>query len=731
MWKEYSRSYMKNNRASAISILASALVSALFLAFLCSLFYNFWHAEIDHIIREEGDWQGRITGRLTAADISLIEGFANVEKVVVSFGLSEGEEVKADIYFKAKRTIFQDMPLITDQLGLEEGAADYHLLLLSRYFIHDPQDPSPPLLMSFFMGILVTVSFSLIMIIHNSFAVSMEARIHQFGILSSVGATPRQIRICLIQEALILSLIPVILGNALGIGASYVLMQAINVLAEQIPGAYASVFSYHPAVFAVTFSASALTIFFSALMPAVKLSRMTPLEAIRNAGGLQLKKKKRAGVLSLLFGIEGELAANALAARKTALRTSSVSLTLSFLGFTVILCYFTLSQISTHYTYFERYRDAWDIMVTVRNTKLEDFDLTAELNALAGVEDCVVYQKSSAATLLPKNLQSDELTALGGFGVLTGADETAAGTFTVTAPLMIMDDNSYLQYCTALGIEPQTDGTIVLNRIWDSRNSNFRYREYIPFIKTTEKTIALQGTVRGNPVRLPVLAYTQEAPALREEYGNYTLVQFISLSTWIRISGEIGEAEKNTYVRILADDDTKLAGAKALEIRVAQFTDGRFEIESENRISEKVTNDYMILGYLLILGGICVLLALIGVANVFSDTLGFMNQRKREFARYLSVGMTSAGMRKMFCAEALVIAGRPLLITVPLTFAFVQFAAAASYLDPMEFWVRAPVIPTAVFGLAIFGSVGLAYYIGGRRILNCNLIEALRNDRMM
>ena len=35
---------------------------------------------------------------------------------------------------------------------------------------------------------------------------------------------------------------------------------------------------------------------------------MTPLEAIRNAGGLQLKKKKKSRLLALLFGMEGELA---------------------------------------------------------------------------------------------------------------------------------------------------------------------------------------------------------------------------------------------------------------------------------------------------------------------------------------------------------------------------------------------------------------------------------------
>lgn len=54
----------------------------------------------------------------------------------------------------------------------------------------------------------------------------------------------------------------------------------------------------------------------------------------------------------------------------------------------------------------------------------------------------------------------------------------------------------------------------------------------------------------------------------------------------------------------------------------------------------------MLNGYKLIIGALCVLLAFIGIANVFSNTLGFIRQRKREFARYMSIGMTPEGMRK-------------------------------------------------------------------------------------
>ena len=85
----------------------------------------------------------------------------------------------------------------------------------------------------------------------------------------------------------------------------------------------------------------------------------------------------------------------------------------------------------------------------------------------------------------------------------------------------------------------------------------------------------------------------------------------------------------------------------------------------------------------------------------------------------------------MFSIEALVIAGRPVLITLPLTLLLIWFMTSASYLNPMEFWATAPITPIVVFIVAIFGFVALAYYLGGRQILKCNLVESLQSDYMI
>ena len=100
---------------------------------------------------------------------------------------------------------------------------------------------------------------------------------------------------------------------------------------------------------------------------------------------------------------------------------------------------------------------------------------------------------------------------------------------------------------------------------------------------------------------------------------NNVLVQFVPLSLWEQISGTIGNTEADTYIRILGKDGVTLSELDELQK-----------------------------GSMMILGAFCALLPVIGIANVFSNTLGFLRQRKREFARYASVGMTPEGMRKMF-----------------------------------------------------------------------------------
>lgn len=848
MWKEYSSGYLKKNRASSISVMTAAFISALLLSLLCSIFYNLWVYEIERIKTEEGDWQGRIVGEISEQDLGRIRNHANVEAAVINEDLSAGQETVVDLTFINKREVFEDLPRIADLVDDDEyPTVTYHYALLNMYLVRSAEDTALRWVFPFALAVTAAACLSLVLVIHNAFAVSMSARIHQFGILSSIGATPGQIRTCLLQEAFVLCAGPVLAGSLLGILVSMGMVAATNLLLADVEGRLVLPFGYHPLILCLSLLTTAVTLLVSAWIPARKMSRLTPLEAIKNTGELQLKRKKNSRLLSLLFGIEGELAGNALKAQRKAMRTAALSLVFSFLAFSFMMCFITITEVSQQETYFARYQDAWDVMVTMKDTDLGDFvKLTASdrqqqseaqkqsgeqhlsdtqklsdeidqtwnaLQALPGVRSCTAYQKAAARRIVTPEEISAEMLAAGGFeNPPAEYVSRVSGGFVVNAPLVVLDDDSFLEYCAQIGVEPRLDGAVILNTTRDANDPNFRKRRTLPYLKENNATTVLirdgltedelaalaagsletggrqedgtadsdrtVGAQPDNAAILPVTAYTQTPPVLREEYGTldfYELVHFIPLSVWKEIEAQIGGAQQEVYLRILAQEGTTPAELAKIEAQISQLLEETPDInrangersriaepesseesvriaepepneehqrtdhpapftgpiEIENRLRALQNNERMFTGMKAVLSVFCILLATIGIGNVFSNTLGFMRQRRREFARYLSIGLTPLGMWKIFCIEALVIAGRPVLVALPVTVFGVILFIKASYLEPMLFIREAPFVPIAFFILVIFGFVGLAYWLGAKRLLDSSLAEALRDDTVL
>ena len=110
MWKDYSKSYIQNNRLSGLSVRIAALISAILLSLLCSVFYNLWKYETERIVLEEGGWQSRIVGEFSGEEIEKVRNYAGVKDIAVSQltpgeishsaeGESRGTETVIDLYF--------------------------------------------------------------------------------------------------------------------------------------------------------------------------------------------------------------------------------------------------------------------------------------------------------------------------------------------------------------------------------------------------------------------------------------------------------------------------------------------------------------------------------------------------------------------------------------------------------------------------------------------------------
>ena len=112
--------------------------------------------------------------------------------------------------------------------------------------------------------------------------------------------------------------------------------------------------------------------------------------------------------------------------------------------------------------------------------------------------------------------------------------------------------------------------------------------------------------------------------------------------------------------------------------------------------------------------------------------MGQIHQRKREFARYFAVGLTPKGAAKILAWEAAIVALRPILLTIVVNIPLMALMLDAGGITASDFIAkRLPLTPAILLFAAVIGFVTLAYYLGGKKICNMNLVEVIKDDTMI
>ena len=632
----------------------------------------------------------------------------------------------------------------------------------------------PTALFVVYAVILVVMCAALIAMIHNAFAVSMQSRLHQLGILKSVGATPRQIRTFLLQEAMTLSLLPMIIGTALGIGVCWIFVEQAIRLGQNLglDIQYQVAFSYHPLAAVLSLAAALFTVLISAWMPAKKVSRLTPLEAIFRGEEPLPDKMRSFRLADRLTGVCGVLARRSLYNRRKSMRAAGLLLSLSFLGFFLFLTVETISGLSTQETYYDKYHDSWDIMLsetgaapdttenvsaaasdTTENVSASASDTTdnvpaaaaredsllMQLRAVPGVRQCISYVMADTTVFLPDHLLSGELEQIGPETLLPEAEKSSRqgqDGWLMSAHLFVLDDKSFDEYCAGEQISSGA-GAVAINLLWDERNSDYMHREYIPFVKEgggelyMEPSSGEEADGGEQPGRASILSYDACAtalPQIREELEQKALNIVMSESAYAALAGTFSGKNYN----ILLDESIRENEQKAEVVEEsvsALVSDEGYTLEG--RIREETSDAAARKGLRIVMGVLAGLLACVGIAGVLSATLGQLYQRRKEFARYLSVGVSPGDMKKMLFLEGFFIIGRPLLLAVLLD---IPAAALMLWMSPPtleQYLAHLPLVPMLLF--ICFGAVIVlaAYAAAAKRITGGDMVEILRDETMM
>lgn len=608
---------------------------------------------------------------------------------------------------------------------------------------------SPPgALMILYAMVLFLVCAALIALLHNAFAVSMGSRMHQLGILKSVGATPGQIRSFLLQEVLVLCVFPVLAGTGTGVGLCAVFVRRIIAMGREMELniQYDVAFEYHILVFLISLGTAFLTVLFSAWIPARKLGRMSPMEAIFYEEEPEIKKIRAFRLTSKCFGVYGELAGKSLFSRRKSMRTAGAALFLSFLGFFLFLSGETISGLSTQHTYFSRFRDTWDYMLNVNRSSGEDVNrssgedenagtedtMLAKLRALQGMESCIAYGLVDTTVSVPEQMLSDPLREAGPETLLGDArqEEISGQTaWQLKAHFYILDDRSFQEYCESRDISSDT-GTVLVNLLWDDRNSSYMDRAYLPFLR--EKA----GTLLIKEIPLRYDAFADTIPDIREELEQKALNLVMSETAFSRIGSLFSVNETHYDMRT----EKSLSGAEsdAMEASIENVVSENIgsgmtgsSYTLENRLEDERADASARKGLRIVMGVLAGILACVGIAGILSSTLGQMYQRKKEFARYLSVGVSLDAMKKMLFLEALFIVGRPFLLALIIDIPVTVLLLNAAPVTAGEFLGHLPWVPMLLLLAVTAAIVAVFYAAAAGKICRQNIVEILKDDALV
>ncbi len=184
--------------------------------------------------------------------------------------------------------------------------------------------------------VLAIIMLGSIFLIYNSFNMSLNERTHQFGILSSVGATAKQLRNSVLFEGICIGVIGIPIGVVIGIVSIGLVISVIaknfaNILYVNVP---LTLTLSIPAI-VVAAVVSMVTILISAYIPARKAANTPVMECIRQTNEVKIESKsvKTSKLTQQIYGLEGVLAMKNFKRNKKRYRSIVLSLVLSIVLF--------------------------------------------------------------------------------------------------------------------------------------------------------------------------------------------------------------------------------------------------------------------------------------------------------------------------------------------------------------------------------------------------------------
>lgn len=575
------------------------------------------------------------------------------------------------------------------------------------------------------MACLVTVT-----LVSGTFRVSLAERVRQFGLLSSAGASCRQLVRAVLVEAALLCAVGIPAGLALGVALDAVALPLVADGTAWVTGGVPVALDVHPEALLGAAAVSAATVPLSALAPALRASRLPAVEAMRGDGstgarggrpgtGAPLPRRTAGG-----RDVTALLASRFRRARRAPGRATVAALAVSvalLVGGGVLGAYFgrvsvlegTPADVSADVSA-EGTADAPGAESELPHLPA----LLERLRALPGIRGAGFVSKtqvlldfdvSAVATWARESLWRPG-------GDLPDAAPDGGDVF---GTVYYVDDATWELLLEGAGVEKGTQGCVVVNEVLDSGRSGQR-----PF---GDDLLGTRLSLSGTEVSWEVVGLLDEVPGWfwlsRGELESVLPTVLAPASSVAGVDREdVGYGMTTLYVT--ADDSSAAAAdvERLLEEDPALAAwDGAVDERAEAQRSEAL---YGAIRALLSTFGVAA--AAVGVASAFNSSAASVLLRAHDFAVLRSVGMGERDLMRMLARECARTAAWGLALGLSAALALGAWLCAQGGLTVRSLGLEVPWAhvagAVALVALALLASCAHAL----RRLRAAPLIDALR-----
>lgn len=359
-------------------------------------------------------------------------------------GLDENtpEPLYCDLYLKAA-TAYHALDLAASVRGEENYA------LLQYYGIAEAGNIT--IVIAAIMAVIIAiVMVGTVSLISNAFSISVAQRTQQFGLLSSVGATKKQLRKSVHFEAGMLCLMGIPIGILIGFGAIAMLLTTAgdtveSMLAVEKTGVALRA-AAHPVSLLGAAGISAGTVYLSAWRPSRRLAYVTPMMAIRQETEYQVDKKQ--GKTARKWWKPGRVSTNMASKYYRTNRKKYRSIVVA-LGISVVLFLSTTAVSSSLQHIAGTYYGAENFDFSVYN---DDKSVYEQIRQQESVEQSVLVDDKRAYVIIPEGAESDQRVE-----AFEGTDEIGHGELWKTNPATVyyLEDDAFRAFMQEQGIDPE------------------------------------------------------------------------------------------------------------------------------------------------------------------------------------------------------------------------------------------------------------------------------------